>query len=221
MATPTRNSDPKRIARTSRTFISLALFTCCLSISALAQQYSCQPQRFLSKDFDHQVSVWSPDQSRRIQLRRNRKLRVESGGITIGELGLPDDPVNTAIKWAPDSRSFYVEVSGNAIGGQLIAYTVVGHTLLKLHGPEAVAREFAEKHSCKSRGNNLHAVRWEDGSQRLLLMPEVYPTSDCGEEMGYSEGFLVDAESGKIVKQYSQAVIEAERKKCWPDVPSR
>ena len=154
-------------------------------------------------------------------MRKNRKLRVESGGVTIGEIELPDDPVNTAIKWSPDSRSFYVEVSGNAIGGQLIAYTIVGHTLLKLHGPEAVAKEFAEKHSCKSRGNNLHAVRWEDGSQRLLLMPEVYPTSDCGEEMGYSEGFLVNAESGKIVKQYSQEVIEAERKKCWPDVPGR
>jgi hypothetical protein len=201
--------------------VGLALLVCCLSNSVPAQQYSCQPQRFLPKDFDHQVSVWSPDQSRRLQLRKNRKVRVESGGIAIEELTLPDDPVDIAIKWSPDSRSFYVEVSGNAIGSHLIAYAVVGHTLLKLQGPEAVAREFAEKHSCKSHGNNLHAVRWEDGSQRLLLMPEVYPESDCGEEMGYREGFLVDAESGKIVKQYPQAVIEAERKKCWPDTPGQ
>ncbi len=129
--------------------VDLALLICCLSIPALAQQYSCQPQRFVSKDFDHQVSVWSPDQSRRVQLRKNLKLQVESGGINIGEVPVPSDPVNTAIKWASDSRSFYVEMSADAIGVQLVAYTVIGHTLLKLRGPEVVAREFAEKHSCK------------------------------------------------------------------------
>ena len=154
-------------------------------------------------------------------MRKNFKLRVESGGIIIGEFGLLDDPVNTAIKWASDSRSFYVEMSADTIGVQLVAYTVIGHTLLKLKGPEVVAREFAEKHSCKSRENNLHAVRWEDSSQRLLLMPEVDDSSDCGDEKGYREGFLVEAESGKIVKQYPQAVIEAEWKKCRPDVPGQ
>ena len=97
-------------------------------------------------------------------MRKNFKLRVESGGIRIGEFGLVDDPVNTAIKWSSDSRSFYVEMRADTIGVQLVAYTVIGHTLLKLKGPEVVAREFEEKHSCKSRENSLHAVRWEDGS---------------------------------------------------------
>ena len=148
-------------------------------------------------------------------MRKNFKLRVESGGIGIGEFGLVNDPVNTAIKWSSDSRSFYVEMSADTIGVQLVAYTVVGHTLLKLKGPEVVAREFGEKHSCKSHENNLHVVRWEDSSDRLLLMPEVNDASDCGDEKGYREGFLVEAESGKILKQYPQAVIEAEWKKCW------
>jgi hypothetical protein len=205
----------------NRTTAGLALLICYLSIPASAQQVSCQPQRFLRNDFEHQVSVWSPDQSRRVQLRKNFKLRVESGGIVIGEFGLVDDPFNTAIKWSSDSRSFYVEMSADTIGVQLVAYTVIGHTLLKLKGPEVVAREFEEKHSCKARDNNLHAVRWEDGSGRLLLMPEVYNSTDCGDESGYREGFLVDAESGKIVKQYPQSVIEAEWKKCGPDESAR
>ncbi len=201
--------------------ISLALLTCCLSLCAQMQQSSCQPQQFLRKDYQRQAYVWSPDQSRRVQLRKNFKLRVESGGITIGEFGLVDDPVNTAIKWSSDSRSFYVEMSADTIGVQLVAYTVIGHTLLKLKGPEVVAREFEEKHSCKSHENNLHVVRWEDGSQRLLLMPEVNDASDCGEEKGYREGFLVDAESGKILKQYPRDVIEAEWKKCGLDEPGQ
>jgi hypothetical protein len=205
----------------SRAAVGLALLICCLGISSLAQQDSCQPQRFLRKDYEHQASAWSPDQSRRVQLRKNFKLRVESGGVFIGEFGLLDDPVNTAIKWASNSRSFYVEMSAHTIGVQLVAYTVIGHTLLKLKGTEVVAREFAEKHSCKSQENNLHAVRWEDGSERLLLMPEVDDSSDCGDEKGYREGFLVEAESGKIVKQYPQAEIEAEWKKCRPDVPGQ
>jgi hypothetical protein len=201
--------------------VGLALLTCCLSISAPSQQVSCRPQQFLRNDYQRQVSVWSPDQSRRVQLRKNFKLRVESGGITIGEFGLVDDPASTSIKWSADSRSFYVEMSADTIGVQLVAYTVIGHTLLKLKGPEVVAREFEEKHSCKSRENNLHVVRWEDDSQRLLLMPEVNGAKDCDGEMGYREGFLVDAESGKILKQYPPEVIEAEWKKCWPDVPGQ
>jgi len=201
--------------------ISLALLTCCLSTSAPSQQLSCQPQQLLRRDYERQVSVWSPDQSRRVQLRKNFKLRVESGGIGIGEFALVNDPVNTAIKWSSDSRSFYVEMSADTIGVQLVAYTVVGHTLLKLKGPEVVSREFGEKHSCKSHENNLNAVRWEDSSERLLLMPEVNDASDCGDEKGYREGFLVEAESGKILKQYPQNVIEAEWKKCRPDGSSR
>jgi hypothetical protein len=207
--------------RHSRAAVGLALLIGCLGIWAPAQESSCQPQRFMPKDFEHQVSVWSPDQSRRVQLRKNRKLRAESGGINIAELELPVDLVSLAIKWSPDSRAFYIEASGNAIGGEVTAYNVVGHTLLKLQGPEAVVREFAEHHACKAHGNNLQVVRWEDGSQRLLLMPEVPDASECGEEKGYREGFLVDAESGKIVKQYPQAVIEAEWKKCRPDEPGR
>ena len=152
-------------------------------------------------------------------MRKDFKLRVESGGVNIGEFGLVDDPVNTAIKWSSDSRSFYVEMSADTIGVQLVAYTVIGHTLLKLKGPEVVARKFAENHSCKSHENNLHAVRWEDSSERLLLMSEVNDASDCGDEKGYREGFLVEAESGKILKQYPQNVIEAEWKKCQTYVP--
>ncbi len=66
----------------------------------------------------------------------------------------------------------------------------------------------------------MHAVRWEQGSQALLLMPQVYETGDCGPDLGYSEGYLVEAESGAILKKYPEKVIEAEWKKCWPDVPN-
>ena len=141
MSAPSRNSNPESIVRTSRIAISLALLACCLSLSAQVQQSSCQPQQFLPKDYQRQASAWSPDQSRRVQLRKNFKLRVESGGIAIGEFGLVDDPATTAIKWSSDSRSFYIEMSADTVGVQLVAYTVIGHTLLKLKGPEVVARE--------------------------------------------------------------------------------
>jgi len=100
-------------------------------------------------------------------------LRAESGGKSIGEIELPDDPVNTEIKWSSDSRAFFVEVSENAIGGQVTAYVVTGDALQKLEGPEVVATEFAKHHDCKERGNIMQAMRWEQGSRQLLLMPGV------------------------------------------------
>jgi hypothetical protein len=43
-------------------------------------------------------------------------------------------------------------------------------------------------------------------------MPGVYDAGDCGREMGNSEGFLVDAQSGTILKTDPQTAIEAEWK---------
>jgi len=161
--------------------------------------------------------VWSPDHSKRIRLLKNLTMRVEVNGKDLGALELPDDPVNTMIEWSQDSQAFYVQVGGNAISGQVIAYAVVNAKLQELRAPKLVAEEFAKHHFCKERGNNLYAIRWQKGSQQLLLMPEVYDTSDCGSDMGFTAGYLAEAATGKILKRYSSTQIEAIQRECWPE----
>jgi hypothetical protein len=58
--------------------------------------------------------------------------------------------------------------------------------------------DFKSRHYCKARGNNVTALKWIRGS--LLLMTEVYPTGDCGLDLGHVEGYLVSVPSGEILE---------------------
>jgi hypothetical protein len=45
-------------------------------------------------------------------------------------------------------------------------------------------------------------------------LPEVYPTSDCGEQAGFTSGYLVDTESGEIKQKYTANEMKELAKGC-------
>jgi hypothetical protein len=49
-------------------------------------------------------------------------------------------------------------------------------------------------------GNNVTALKWLPDSKHLILMTDVYPTSDCGPDLGHTEGYVVAFPEGKIVR---------------------
>jgi hypothetical protein len=55
-------------------------------------------------------------------------------------------------------------------------------------------------------------VRWLNGSKELLLALQVYPTSDCGKDMGRYGGYRVETDTGTILRQST----ETELKAAWP-----
>jgi hypothetical protein len=63
---------------------------------------------------------------------------------------------------------------------------------------DGVVSEFKTRHYCKTRGNNVSALKWVRGN--LLILTEVYPTGDCGLELGHLEGYLVSVPEGKILE---------------------
>ncbi len=67
----------------------------------------------------------------------------------------------------------------------------------------SVIRDFSSRHDCKTRGDNYQAFQWR-GVDELLLTAEVYGTSDCGKESGYTEGYVLQPSSGKILHRYSE-----------------
>jgi hypothetical protein len=67
-----------------------------------------------------------------------------------------------------------------------------------IDGPVA---DFKARHYCKVRGDNVSALKWIRGG--LLILTEVYPTGDCGPELGYLEGYLVSVPQGKILEHMS------------------
>jgi hypothetical protein len=70
---------------------------------------------------------------------------------------------------------------------------------------EPAFTDFKSRHYCKARGDNVTALKWIGGD--LLLMMEVYPTSDCGPDLGHVEGYRVSIPNGKIVEHLTLAEL--------------
>ncbi len=89
---------------------------------------------------------------------------------------------------------------GGAIGGFHVRVFLIdgkGVTDASKSIDVAVA-DFKARHYCEARGNNVTALKWIRGS--LLLLTAVYPTSDCGSDLGHTEGYLVSVPKGKILE---------------------
>lgn len=94
---------------------------------------------------------------------------------------------------------------GGAIGNfhTLIFHTESDGTIRDLSSSMlSVIRDFSSRHNCKTRGNNYQAYQWRNGDE-LLLRASVYPTGDC-KELGYTEGYILQASTGKILNRYTE-----------------
>lgn len=192
--------------------------TCCCALGE--DRYTCQADVFTLEAFDKKPIVWSPDHSKHVQLFStpfdDGNLSVYSREALLTTITLDDVSAGTFIKWAPDSNAFYVMWSdGGFIGGYHVrAFLVTDKQATESLAPKNVAAEFAQHHYCEARGNNLYAIRWESGSKELLLEPEVYPTGDCGKDLGFASGYLVDTKSGEIKQRYTAKQVKEMAKGC-------
>lgn len=77
---------------------------------------------------------------------------------------------------------------------------------------EAAVADFSTRHFCKPRGNNVTALKWIQGN--LLLMTEVYPTGDCGPDLGHTEGYVVTVPEGKILEHLTLSQLKRKPGVC-------
>ncbi len=169
--------------------------------------------------------VTAPDGQRRVVLSGNDtgSADVYFGKRLIGTIGLSDLSAGIFVKWAPDSTAFYLMWSdGGVIGGYNVrVFRVSNESVTEVPTTQTAERDFTAKHKCEARGVNVFAIKWEGGSNALLIATQVYPTGDCGKEMGYTEGYLVATDTGVIRDRLPQPEIETEMKQCpthiWPD----
>lgn len=106
-----------------------------------------------------------------------------------------------------DKRIFTINTSnvGAAGGWSVLVVKVpdIGPTVDLTSAMKVVERDFSSRHDCATRGDNYEALQWRSDT-RLLISASVYGTSDCGAEMGYTEGYLLDVVGGKIMARYSE-----------------
>lgn len=92
---------------------------------------------------------------------------------------------------------------GGAIGGFHVRVFLIDGNGVKdvSRSIDGAVADFKSHHYCKTRGNNVTGLKWIRGS--LLLLTEVYPTGDCGSDLGHIEGYLVSVPEGKILEHFT------------------
>jgi len=118
---------------------------------------------------------------------------------------------SVSVVWAPDARSFAITWSdGGAIGNfHVRAFRIQDDKVTELPVVEKAFQHFKSRHWCAERGDNIQAYRWTQDSHSLVLVLSVYPTSDCGKQMGHMEGYVVEAVTGRILQNWPAARLKS------------
>jgi hypothetical protein len=121
-------------------------------------------------------------------------------GRVLLQTRLSDLSASTSVEWSDDNQSFAITwSSGGAIGRfHVRVFHVDGDRVVEWPATQNAWPDFKARHWCPARGNNVQAFGWMKDNSNLLLVLSVYPTRDCGKDMGYTEGFIVDAATGEI-----------------------
>jgi len=124
---------------------------------------------------------------------------------------LDDYSCNGAIIWSVEAQAFAFTYSdGGAIGNFHVRIFSLRDgkcgDISSMIGP--AVRDFASRHYCRTRGNNVTVLKWLNKGREMLLMTEVYPTSDCGPGLGYTEGYVIRVPGGTILRRLSERQLK-------------
>jgi hypothetical protein len=124
---------------------------------------------------------------------------------------LEDLDASVSVVWSDDQKSFAITWSdgGGAGGFHVRAFHLDGNRVAELPVAKRAFESFKARHWCETRGDNIEAHSWLHGSRDLLLLLSVYPTSDCGKEMGHTEAYVVEAATGQIQEHWNVKQLNA------------
>ena len=187
---------------------------------------SCRGREFGAVDLQREQQVPSPNQRYSAVLggysesneSGRGSLLVLEGPKLLSRFTLKHLSAGVWLNWAPDSNAFFLMWSdGGAIGNfHVRVFRIHDHRVVELRTTKRAEAEFAKEHYCKSRGNNSFALRWPADSDSLVIASGVYPTSDCGNDLGLILAYVVRTDNGTIITRYSKSETEALMKTCSP-----
>lgn len=109
------------------------------------------------------------------------------------------------VVWSQRNDWFAITWSdGGAIGNfHTRVFHIAGNNVKEADSVKPAYADFRSRHWCRIRGNNVQAYGWDETSGALVLVTSVYPTGDCGKDLGHTEAYLVQPASGAILKHLS------------------
>jgi hypothetical protein len=185
------------------TAISDAGFSSCSHDACMFVPDSEHPKLYRHGSLAYTVEVPPSDEGGRFVLRR--------GDRTLLTTVLKDLSASVFVVWSEKSDWFAVTWSdGGAIGNfHTRVFHVQGDEVRETKAVDSAFRDFRSRHFCKQRGDNVQAYGWDKNSDSLVLVMSVYPTGDCGREMGHTEAYFVQATDGKVLRHLTFAQLNA------------
>lgn len=178
--------------------------------------FACRSRYFVVTSYPKHPDVVSPDGKSEIHLTKAFSFRVISGGKQIATLSYGDISCCLEVGWSPNSRQFFVMYSdGGAMGGfHTHIFRIAGGRISESPVTRIVANRFLSHHYSGTPGVNLYILDWTPDSRDVFLIAEVPPVSNYGTNMGFDTGFLADAQSGAILRRFSEEETAAIEKNC-------
>jgi len=143
------------------------------------------------------------------------KLIVRNGQKVILSTVLKDLSASVFVTWS--SRSDWLAVTwsdGGAIGNfHTRVFHIDGNSVRESDAVRLAFADFRSRHWCKARGDNVQAYGWDEKTGALVLVTSVYPTGDCGKDLGHMEAYLVNPTDGQIRQHMTLSEFNAYAKR--------
>jgi hypothetical protein len=114
--------------------------------------------------------------------------------------------LDAEVLWSEDSKAFSITGSAEGANGQYHtdAFYIRSGQLDHISLTDLIQQAFGHPVKCGwSEVPNVAALKWMDGSTKLLLAAEIIHHSNC-DSYGTFAGFVVDVSSQRIVGHYNQ-----------------
>ena len=173
----------------------------------------------------HHTCTWVPWSTHKVFREGDLSYTVEVTGRDEGEgvlvlrradkallrTPLEDLSASVSVVWSENQHNFAVTWSdGGEIGGfHVRAFRVEGEVVKELPAGQKAWDAFKKRHWCVARGDNIQAYSWLPDSMHLILVLSVYPTGDCGADLGHTEAYVVQAETGEIQQNWNIRELDA------------
>jgi hypothetical protein len=177
--------------------------------------FACNSRVFSLGDFGGPgAEASSPDGQDRVVLTKSGAFAVMHGAKHLAIISVDELSSNIEVGWASDSRQFFLSWSGGgAIGEYYVrVFRLDEDRVVELDAPKIAFEDFRKHHWCQARGDNVFMLGWTPDSRNLFVVAEVCPTSDC-KEWGLFRGYLMDAQTGTILKVFGEKETEAIEQK--------
>ena len=189
----------------------LATITILSSSAAALAQLAAPTALSDFSECSHHTCTWVPWSTNRTFQKGSLTYTVDGDDFVIRRSGkellrapLKDLSASVSVVWSDDQTHFAVTWSdGGEIGGfHVRAFRVEGDSFIELLATQKAYDVFKAHYWCETRGDNIQAYKWLPDSRSLVLVLSVYPTGDCGKDLGHTEGYVVDAATGDILQHW-------------------